>query len=94
MVITIEPGIYVPAAPQFPKQYHNMGIRIEDEVLVGEKDPLVLSVAAPKEVSTALINNLNAQFCTYPALDCGCGGCMSGTPWVRAVLSCSMVLLS
>jgi Xaa-Pro aminopeptidase len=51
MVITIEPGIYVPPTPQFPKRYHNLGIRIEDEVLVGEKDPTVLTVAAPKEVS-------------------------------------------
>ncbi|KAJ3570161.1 hypothetical protein NP233_g4589 [Leucocoprinus birnbaumii] len=50
MVITIEPGIYVPPTPQFPKQYHNMGIRIEDEVHVGETDPMVLTVAAPKEV--------------------------------------------
>jgi len=50
MVITIEPGIYVPPVPQFPKQYHNMGIRIEDEVLVGKKDPVVLTMAAPKEV--------------------------------------------
>ncbi|KXN84216.1 Intermediate cleaving peptidase 55 [Leucoagaricus sp. SymC.cos] len=50
MVITIEPGIYVPPTPQFPKQYHNMGIRIEDEVLVGEKDPIILTVAAPKEI--------------------------------------------
>jgi len=58
MVITIEPGIYVPPVSQFPKQYHNMGIRIEDEVLVGEKDPVVLTMAAPKEVRlfTFLIN--------------------------------------
>ncbi|KAF9449565.1 peptidase M24 [Macrolepiota fuliginosa MF-IS2] len=50
MVITIEPGIYVPPTPQFPKQYHNLGIRIEDEVLVGEQDPIVLTAAAPKEI--------------------------------------------
>ena len=29
MVITIEPGIYVPPMASFPKHYHNMGIRIE-----------------------------------------------------------------
>jgi intermediate cleaving peptidase 55 len=52
MVITIEPGIYVPPAPQFPKQYHNLGIRIEDEVLVGPNDPVVLTASAPKEVCT------------------------------------------
>ncbi|KAF9480840.1 peptidase M24 [Pholiota conissans] len=50
MVITIEPGIYVPPTANFPKHYHNIGIRIEDEVLVGEKDPIVLSVSAPKEI--------------------------------------------
>ncbi|PIL36606.1 hypothetical protein GSI_00295 [Ganoderma sinense ZZ0214-1] len=51
MVITIEPGIYVPPLPEFPKAFHNIGIRIEDEVLVGEKHPVVLSVNAPKEIA-------------------------------------------
>ncbi|KAI6046534.1 peptidase M24 [Pisolithus marmoratus] len=50
MVITVEPGIYVPPVPQFPKSFHDMGIRIEDEVLVGKEHPIILSVAAPKEV--------------------------------------------
>ncbi|KAF9004696.1 peptidase M24 [Cyathus striatus] len=51
MVITIEPGIYVPPTPNFPIHFHNMGIRIEDEVLVGKDHPVVLSVSAPKEIS-------------------------------------------
>jgi len=51
MVITIEPGVYVPAHPSYPKAFHNMGIRIEDEVLVGKKYPAVLSVNAPKEIA-------------------------------------------
>ncbi|XP_006459791.1 hypothetical protein AGABI2DRAFT_219147 [Agaricus bisporus var. bisporus H97] len=50
MVVTIEPGIYVPPAPQFPKQYHNLGIRIEDEILVGPNDPVILTASAPKEI--------------------------------------------
>ncbi|KAG6915465.1 hypothetical protein DXG01_011332 [Tephrocybe rancida] len=50
MVVTIEPGIYVPPTPNFPTHFHNIGIRIEDEVLVGKTDPIVLSVSAPKEV--------------------------------------------
>jgi Xaa-Pro aminopeptidase len=29
MVITIEPGVYVPPNTSFPMQYHNLGIRIE-----------------------------------------------------------------
>lgn len=36
---------------EFPRVFHNIGIRIEDEVLVGKKHPIVLSVNAPKEVS-------------------------------------------
>ncbi|KAJ7666498.1 peptidase M24 [Mycena rosella] len=51
MVITIEPGIYVPPSPSFPKHFHNIGIRIEDEVVVGKEHPVVLSVAAPKEIA-------------------------------------------
>jgi intermediate cleaving peptidase 55 len=50
MVITIEPGVYVPADPQFPKYFHGLGIRIEDEVLVGAEHPVVLSANAPKEI--------------------------------------------
>ncbi|THH29606.1 hypothetical protein EUX98_g4589 [Antrodiella citrinella] len=50
MVITIEPGVYVPPHPSYPKHFHNMGIRIEDEVLVGKEHPVVLSVNAPKEI--------------------------------------------
>ncbi|KAI0002876.1 peptidase M24, structural domain-containing protein [Russula compacta] len=50
MVITIEPGVYVPADPQFPKHFHGLGLRIEDEVLVGAEHPVVLSAAAPKEI--------------------------------------------
>ncbi|TFK64905.1 peptidase M24 [Pluteus cervinus] len=51
MVITIEPGIYVPPTPNFPRHFHNIGIRIEDEVLVGKTNPVVLSVTAPKEIA-------------------------------------------
>ncbi|KAH7921706.1 peptidase M24, partial [Leucogyrophana mollusca] len=50
MVITVEPGLYVPPTANFPKHFHNMGIRIEDEVLIGQEHPVILSVSAPKEV--------------------------------------------
>ncbi|TFK43119.1 peptidase M24 [Crucibulum laeve] len=50
MVITIEPGIYVPPTPNFPTHFHNIGIRIEDEVLITESEPIILSVSAPKEI--------------------------------------------
>jgi len=51
MVVTIEPGVYVPPFPQFPVEFHDMGIRIEDEVLVGNDHATVLSVNSPKEIA-------------------------------------------
>ncbi|ODV92195.1 hypothetical protein CANCADRAFT_782 [Tortispora caseinolytica NRRL Y-17796] len=51
-VITIEPGIYIPENdPDVPSAYHGIGIRIEDNVCVGTKQPFVLTSAALKEVS-------------------------------------------
>ncbi|EMD41148.1 hypothetical protein CERSUDRAFT_121692 [Gelatoporia subvermispora B] len=51
MVVTVEPGVYVPPSPSYPSYFHDIGIRIEDEVLVGEKEPVVLSAHAPKELA-------------------------------------------
>ncbi|KAI8056906.1 peptidase M24, structural domain-containing protein [Syncephalis plumigaleata] len=50
MVITIEPGIYVPESSKFPEQYQGIGIRIEDDILIGQDKPIVLSRQAPKEI--------------------------------------------
>ncbi|KAI9034138.1 peptidase M24, structural domain-containing protein [Hyaloraphidium curvatum] len=50
MVVTIEPGVYVPPSPEYPPEYQNIGIRIEDDVLVGLKGSLALSASAPKDV--------------------------------------------
>lgn len=50
MVFTIEPGLYIPDDPAFPKAYRGIGMRVEDDVAVGDADNLVLSADAPKEV--------------------------------------------
>ncbi|KAF9306727.1 hypothetical protein BGZ74_004172 [Mortierella antarctica] len=50
MVITIEPGLYIPRDPAYPEKYQGIGIRIEDNVAIGKTVPHVLSVTAPKEV--------------------------------------------
>lgn len=49
-VVTIEPGVYVPRDPRFPKAFHGVGVRIEDEVAVTQDGPWVLT-PAPKEVA-------------------------------------------
>ena len=51
MVVTVEPGIYVRPAEGVPQQYWNIGIRIEDDVLVTETGHTILSAAAPKTVA-------------------------------------------
>ncbi|XP_076118038.1 xaa-Pro aminopeptidase 3-like [Mytilus galloprovincialis] len=50
MVITIEPGIYLPEdSYNIPSEFRGMGIRIEDNVLITSSKPEVLSSGAPKE---------------------------------------------
>ena len=51
MIFTVEPGIYIKPSKSVDKKYHNIGIRIEDDILVKEQEPEILSVAALKEVS-------------------------------------------
>jgi Xaa-Pro aminopeptidase len=48
MVLTVEPGLYMPDDPKVPEPYRLMGIRIEDDVLITEDGNDVLSAAAPK----------------------------------------------
>jgi Xaa-Pro aminopeptidase len=50
MALTVEPGIYVRPAPGVPECFWNIGIRIEDDVIVGEAGARVLSGSAPKTV--------------------------------------------
>jgi Xaa-Pro aminopeptidase len=48
MVITVEPGIYT-QSQAVPRAYRNIGIRIEDDILITEHGPEILSSLAPKE---------------------------------------------
>jgi Xaa-Pro aminopeptidase len=49
-VITVEPGIYIAAADDIDPKWWNIGVRIEDDVLITEGDPVVLSDAAPRQI--------------------------------------------
>jgi len=53
MVLTIEPGLYFGAwRPDVdcPERYADIGIRIEDDVLITEEGPDVLTRDCPKEI--------------------------------------------
>ena len=47
-VITVEPGIYIAPAEDIDPRWWNIGVRIEDDVLVTQEGPVVLSGGAPK----------------------------------------------
>ena len=47
MVLTIEPGIYVRPAAGVPEQFHNIGIRIEDDAIVNEGGCELISRGVP-----------------------------------------------
>jgi Xaa-Pro aminopeptidase len=48
MALTIEPGLYIRPSPRTPREFWNMGVRIEDDVLVTRGAPLVLTAALEK----------------------------------------------
>jgi len=52
MVLTVEPGIYIPSdLKNVPARWHNIGVRIEDDILVTSKGCEVLSQKAPKTIA-------------------------------------------
>ena len=48
MVLTVEPGCYIRAGDGVPERFANIGVRIEDDVLVTDDGHEVLTTAAPK----------------------------------------------
>ena len=51
MIFTVEPGIYISNDSGVDKKYHNIAIRIEDDILITKNGPCVLSQAVPKTVA-------------------------------------------
>lgn len=51
MVVTVEPGCYIRPGPKVPKALWNIGVRIEDDVLVTARGHDVLTAACPKSVA-------------------------------------------
>lgn len=50
MVVTVEPGLYIPNAEDIPPAYRGIGVRIEDDLLITDYGNKVLTAAVPKEI--------------------------------------------
>jgi Xaa-Pro aminopeptidase len=49
-IITVEPGIYIPKGSDCDPKWWNIGVRIEDDVLITTAKPEVLSGALPRKI--------------------------------------------
>ena len=50
MVITVEPGLYFKSTDLLvPEEYRGIGVRIEDDILITDGDPVNLSAALPRD---------------------------------------------
>lgn len=51
-VLTVEPGLYfAPRDRRVPAELRGIGVRIEDDVLIAARGPVVLTAAAPKTIA-------------------------------------------
>lgn len=60
-VITVEPGIYIPPGSDCDQKWWNIGVRIEDDILITSAGPVNLSGTLPREA--AEIEKLMAEPC-------------------------------
>ncbi len=59
MVVTMEPGIYIPEGSNCDKKWWGIAVRIEDDILVTKGTPINLSAEAPR--TTAAIEKMMAK---------------------------------
>ncbi len=50
-VLTVEPGIYIPAGSACDPKWWNIGCRIEDDILITNQGPEILSANSPRDIA-------------------------------------------
>jgi Xaa-Pro aminopeptidase len=63
MSLTVEPGLYIRGSPDVPERLRNIGIRVEDDVVVTQGDCEVITAEAPKGIADieALMRDARAR---------------------------------
>ena len=63
MVVTVEPGIYIESGSKCDKKWWGKGIRIEDDILITDAEPINMSGALPRTISEieALMSKTKSQ---------------------------------
>jgi len=51
MILTVEPGIYIPSNSSCDSIWWNIGIRIEDDILITKSGPVILSHKLPRSIN-------------------------------------------
>ena len=51
VVLTVEPGIYIPTGSKCDKKWWNIGVRIEDDILITANGYKNLSAGSPRTVA-------------------------------------------
>ncbi len=72
MVITVEPGIYIPEGSPCDKKWWGIAVRIEDDILITENGPICLSAEAPRkseEIEALMKENSPLGSLQLPNLD-------------------------
>jgi Xaa-Pro aminopeptidase len=49
MIITLEPGVYIPPGSKCDKKWWGIAVRIEDDILINDNNPANLSLSAPRK---------------------------------------------
>uniref|UniRef100_A0A7S1IZS4 Aminopeptidase P N-terminal domain-containing protein n=1 Tax=Eutreptiella gymnastica TaxID=73025 RepID=A0A7S1IZS4_9EUGL len=50
MVVTVEPGLYLPVSDSVPKEFQGIAVRIEDNIVLTTAEPIVLTKDIPKSI--------------------------------------------
>ncbi len=72
MVITVEPGIYIPEGSPCAEKWWGIAVRIEDDILITKKGPVNLSSMAPRkseEIEAAMKLHSVLEKFSLPVLD-------------------------